>query len=255
MTHPEESLAAYVDGSLGANERAEVEAHLSSCATCREEVELAARARPMLAALPELDVPPGTVRPETERIRALRPARARRVRWAAGLAAAAALAAIFGLVLVGNGGSPGGTLAGRQALPGPQVVHQPRDYDAAALQGLAATFADRLASKRADQAELSAVPGSAGSNAVHRPAVPSPSPALGGAGTFSSLSGSPAACLRAGAGVTGPKRPLRIIQARYRGTPAYIGAFVQAVPAPAVVVWAVARSGCTVLATARVRIP
>src|SRR5205807_10052002 len=45
MNHPEELLAAYVEGALGDQERAEVDAHLATCGTCRDEVELAARAR------------------------------------------------------------------------------------------------------------------------------------------------------------------------------------------------------------------
>ncbi|HXF58014.1 MAG TPA: zf-HC2 domain-containing protein, partial [Actinomycetota bacterium] len=56
--HPEELLAGFVDGTASADERALVERHLAACERCRLEVELAARARAALAALPELE-PPG----------------------------------------------------------------------------------------------------------------------------------------------------------------------------------------------------
>ena len=41
MSHPEPLLADYVDGSLDPHTRAEVDAHLRGCATCRAEVSLA----------------------------------------------------------------------------------------------------------------------------------------------------------------------------------------------------------------------
>ena len=41
MTHPEELLAGYVDGTLSAKDRVAVEAHLAACSRCSREVELA----------------------------------------------------------------------------------------------------------------------------------------------------------------------------------------------------------------------
>lgn len=57
--HPEELLAGYVEGTLGADEHARVVAHLRACDRCREELDLAATARGALASLPELDAPRG----------------------------------------------------------------------------------------------------------------------------------------------------------------------------------------------------
>lgn len=99
--HPEELLAEYVDGSLEADDRARVEAHLASCSVCSEEVAVAGKTRRALTALPEVPVPFGTEQ------RVLRHARRGR-RWsspfawkAAGLAAAAA--AVVGVVVyLGN---------------------------------------------------------------------------------------------------------------------------------------------------------
>src|SRR5439155_14358989 len=105
MTHPEELLAAYVDGSLEQDERGLVDAHLAGCERCRDEVELASRARDALAGLPELDVP-GTLRPDL-RVLPRGESRFRRATWTAG-AAAASVAAILALVLVHGGGGGGG---------------------------------------------------------------------------------------------------------------------------------------------------
>lgn len=99
--HPDELLAEYVDGSLQADARARVEAHLASCSVCSEEVAVAGEARTALTALPEVPVPFGTEQ------RVLRHVQRGR-RWsspfawkAAGLAAAAA--AVVGVVVyLGN---------------------------------------------------------------------------------------------------------------------------------------------------------
>src|SRR5438034_262185 len=78
MTHPEEHLSGYVDGTLATDERAEVDAHLATCATCREEIELATRAVTMLRELPEVPVPFGTTRPVMAEAGKARTSRARR---------------------------------------------------------------------------------------------------------------------------------------------------------------------------------
>ena len=104
--HPHDLLAEYVDGALGPEQRASVEAHLASCLSCREEVDLAARARHALAELPEVPAPAGIalgVRRE-----ARRPSRAGR--WIAATAAAAVLAGVIVVTrgLVGGGAQRGG---------------------------------------------------------------------------------------------------------------------------------------------------
>jgi anti-sigma factor RsiW len=57
VRHPDELLAGYVDGSATPEDRAVVDQHLATCATCREEVQLAADARAALISLPELGAP------------------------------------------------------------------------------------------------------------------------------------------------------------------------------------------------------
>jgi len=52
MTHPLDDLTALLDGALPAPRRAEVERHLSGCATCRAERDRLAGAVTLLGALP-----------------------------------------------------------------------------------------------------------------------------------------------------------------------------------------------------------
>ena len=230
MTHPEEHLAGYVDGTLGAGERAEVDAHLRSCATCREEVELAGRARSALVAMPELPVPPDTVRPKTERARVLRPERFRRVRWAAGLAAAASVAAILALPLVDHSGSPvGNSAAPAEKSSSPSktsqqtlVRHPGVNYDAAGVRALAVHIAMQTAHHQEVNLESGDATSRAGASSGTSPT------SKGAQQVFSSaLAATPVACVRRGAGLLSSERPIAVIEARYRGTPAYIGAFLR----------------------------
>ena len=59
MKHPGPQLADYLDGTLAPAERAAVDAHLASCAACREEVRLARAGHELAAGLPEPAAPPG----------------------------------------------------------------------------------------------------------------------------------------------------------------------------------------------------
>src|SRR5688500_11097392 len=102
MTHPEELLSGYVDGTLPSEERAVVDAHLAACATCREEVELAQEALTALGSLEDQPVPFGVTGPvmaEAGQRFERRGAVWQRVQWGAGLAAAAALVLVVALNL------------------------------------------------------------------------------------------------------------------------------------------------------------
>lgn len=93
-----ESAGAYALGALGAEERAQFEAHLASCATCRAEVQSLREVTALLAhaAPPEAPPYPGLrdrVLGEAKRVRPItRPT----VRWLPWLAAAAALVVAIG---------------------------------------------------------------------------------------------------------------------------------------------------------------
>lgn len=57
MTHPTESISAYLDGELSADERAELMTHLSSCGRCAADLEGIQRVRAAVRSLPVVEVP------------------------------------------------------------------------------------------------------------------------------------------------------------------------------------------------------
>ncbi len=57
MTHPSESISAYLDGELNAFERGELAQHISTCGKCAAELEALQRVRAKVRALPVLDLP------------------------------------------------------------------------------------------------------------------------------------------------------------------------------------------------------
>ena len=247
MTHPEEQLSGYVDGTLGTDERAEVDAHLATCATCREEIELSTRAVTMLRELPEMPVPFGTTRPVMAEAGKERTSRARRswggrTQWAAGLAAAAVLVAVVAVALPRVGqmapvesAAGGGAQTTPKAAPGmeaatsgavPLELQPNADYDATKLERLADSSAQRTGS----QTTLAA-PSSADASAAKAE----------GART----------CLASPGGLSGRDRLVRLIQATFQGQPAYIGVYLQQPgadqPADRIVIWVVARQDCSTL--------
>jgi len=262
--HPEELLAGYVDGSAAPDERRAVEAHLATCGRCREEVELAMSSRAALASLPELAAPGvsaavlkaargsvGTkadaapVAPSLdERAARRRPVRRWRPQWnrvgiGAGLAAAAALIAIFAVVGLGSH-SPTGGPAANSAQGAPSVIQRGASYSPALLQSLA----DQLRAP-AQRKQV-----------VSRP--PAFGPAEGAASPGPAASADQAAviyCLRSASGIGTSATPIYLEAASFQGTPAYIGAFV--VPPSAsgspshLLVIAASQSGCQPLYVVR----
>jgi predicted anti-sigma-YlaC factor YlaD len=247
MTHPEEQLSGYVDGTLETEERAEVDAHLATCPTCREEIELSTRAVTMLRELPEVPVPFGTTRRVMVEAGKERTSRGRRswgrgTQWAAGLAAAAVLVAVVAVALPRVGevaqmesAAGGGAQATPKAAPGmeaatsgavPLEVQPNADYDATNLERLADSSAQRAAS----QTTLAA-PSAADASAAK--------------------AGDAAACLARPGILTGEERPVRVIQATFQGQPAYIGVYLEQPgadePADRIVIWVVTRQDCSTL--------
>jgi len=239
-THPEELLAKYVDSSLAGDEQAAVDAHLAGCERCRAEVALARRARTALSGLPELEVPPGTVRPGLRRVSR---DRFRGASWVAG-AAAASIAAIVSIVLLNSGGgtNPSSPAAAPRvaARSSPGVQHSSTNYDAAGIIRLADSLAGREAEKRGNSTAPGGGTGSGGLAGSQ-----TASHATLSVGAFEALRRSPAACIRHGAGLPGSVKPIRpIIAARFEGTPVYVGAAVEGTEFR---VWVVARRSCSVL--------
>jgi Putative zinc-finger len=246
MTHPEEQLSGYVDGTLGTEERAEVDAHLATCATCREEIELSTRAVTMLRELPEMPVPFGTTRPVMAEAGKEPTSRTRRfwggrTQWAAGLAAAAVLVAVVAVALPRVGqvapvesAAGGGAQATPKAAPGmeaatsgavPLELQPNANYDATKLERLADSSA-----QRGSQTTLAA-PSAADASAAKAEGA--------------------TACLASPGGLTGRDRLVRLIQATFQGRAAYIGVYLQQPgadqPADRIVIWVVARQDCSTL--------
>jgi len=247
MTHPEEHLSGYVDGTLATHERAEVDAHLATCATCREEIELSTRAVTMLRELPEVPVPFGTTRAVVAEAGKQRASRTRsswggRTQWAAGLAAAAVLVAVVAVALprvgreartesaagAGVAAAPTRAPGTEKALSGavPLELQPNADYDATKLERLADSSA-----QRADFSAALAAPSSEDASVAQAEGA--------------------VACLARPGGLTGQDQLVRLIQARYQGTPAYLGVYLQqpgaGQPADRIVILVVARQDCSIL--------
>jgi hypothetical protein len=251
----DERLAAYVDGTLEPSDRAELERLLDSSPELREQVEFARTARDALRALPEEDVPPGTLQPvvrELDRIAAGgsttdeagiapewsagTPVRARSSRWSiVAAAAAASIVVLAAIVVVPNlddtdAGSANDTRASEISEAGdaegaapvdrpPVLERSSQDFDTEALQALAA-------------------------QTTRDPIADGPVPSAKELQTFA-----PAIeCVREWESATNGGSALRVIEATFDGTPAYVGVFRDDTPPAKVIVWAVKRKGCDVLA-------
>ena len=260
MSHPEDLLADYVDGALAERERAAVDAHLLGCARCSAEVRQAGAARAALSQLENVPVPFGVTGPvlaEAGRRFERRPGVAwGRFQWAAGLAAAAALVVVVALNVGGedsqNAAAPertravaGGTGAGgaEAATPGVTFAGLERqtdvNYDEAGIQAVASEAAGAIVAagdaRGTAAAFASSVEDSKERTSLARDCVDR-------------------------SGVRGPNDVLiRLIEAQFEGTPAFIGVFSEgpgAGQAPDhVVVFVVAKDDCRILSTASQRIP
>ncbi|HXF36417.1 MAG TPA: zf-HC2 domain-containing protein [Actinomycetota bacterium] len=240
MIHPQELLAAYVDGDLPPDEREEVERHLASCAPCREGVELARAARSALRTLPEVPVPVGVTGPLLRR--AGSGGRwGRAGRWAGAAAAAATVVAVLALALPELGQPPGSPerLSAPAADAGgadawaswraPVLERQARDYRPEDLAVLAEEPRHAMAS--AD-----------GESVAQRP---SEREAL--------------ACVAAGSDLTPEDRIVRLIEARFQGKPAYLVVAHRGPgagqPPTKVVIWVISTQSCEPLSFSQGRLP
>jgi anti-sigma factor RsiW len=98
LSCPSELVTGYVDGVLDAVTRAEVEAHLASCPSCRQQAAFESETRRRLRALPVPEPRHGFEEALRQAIRERRPSR---LRWAVPLAAGLSV-----LVLWGRGAAP-----------------------------------------------------------------------------------------------------------------------------------------------------
>jgi hypothetical protein len=259
VSHPEELLADYVDGTLDLRGRAAVDSHLLGCERCREELREAQEAKAALVQLEDRPVPFGVTGPVLaeagRRFERRRGIAWERFQWAAGLAAAAALVVVVALN-VGDGGpqdaaapastgatgATGSTEAAELAAPSRPSVGLERqervDYDPDGIRAVAVEAADALVSDQAGQGAGASASGAADSER-----------------RTSAAKG----CVKQ-SGLQGPGDELvRLIEAEFEGTPAYIAVFAQGPgagqPPDHVVVVVVATDDCRLLTSADLRVP
>jgi hypothetical protein len=259
MTHPDDLLAEYVDGTLGGEELRRVQRHLASCARCSSEVGLAGGARPALASLQEPSVPArvgGAAIEEAQRragdgavtgILSRRTAAPVWYRWAAGAAVAAALLVVL-LAIPHLGSGPGGA---QVAAPGESSANdrtkradavqiERRNFDADDVAALALSY------RSSPQVPAARATSSAGGAVEDVP------------GSFSAeLASDATTCLSSAVPNTGGEL-VRLIRARFEGTPAFIGVYLEGPgagqPPDTVRVWVVSVKGCAILIATRASI-
>jgi putative zinc finger protein len=240
--HPEELLAAFVDGELNERDTRAVEAHVKSCARCADEIALAGRAVTALGALEDVPAPLGLSTRATQQARPVRPF-AERLQWAAGIAAAAALIGIFAVIALrsntaddlssgrGAGGEAGPMFTppaeGAGGAGGGNFVYTDADYTDEALQAMVRREAG--------------VEDSGGGDGV-----------LTSASTLSEAEIAAATeCVeRAGLEAQQGAVLIRVEAARYKGDPAYVVLFSRG---DTIEVWVVDRTTCGIryVATSR----
>ena len=250
MTHPEELLAGYVDGTLSAQERAAVEAHVGGCARCSREIGLATSARSALRSLEEVPAPAdiGSLAIQEASGSRAAPAAEGTPRWyrVGGLVAAVAAGLlVFTLVLphVGQSDDSGGgdqralSAAERDAglgkfsarASGIEIQHE--NYDNTSLTALISSFAAEDSSGGAAGAASAPVALATGSQAQVDKAL--------------------ACIVQSAPGETGDLK--RLIRARFEGTPAYLALFTEGPgagqPADRAIIWVFATDDCRILSS------
>lgn len=243
MTHPEELLAGYVDGTLTEEERAVVAAHLPACPTCRQELELASRAITALSALEEESVPFGVTEPilaEARRTPVRRQPVWQRYQWAAGIAAAACLLLIAGVLLPQL---TGGNSKGAGSARAPSAEMQAGD-SAGTLAGSGAPVQTEVLDRNFDERDVKRL-------AVDAADVVPALPARDAAATLAPPDDATSCLVASGATLGEQDTLVRVIEARYLGTPAYLGVLQEGPgggqPPERIVVWVVSSADCAIL--------
>ena len=249
--HPDDLLAEYVEGALGPEDRARVEAHLTACDRCREEVALATEARAALATVPEAAPPPGLELAVRRRSRGP----TRRAWIGVGAAAAAAAVLLGAIVVVGSlgeqKGAPGaagppsapqeekaaGPATGEQevqAAGGDLIVRRTgRDYTPSSLAALGRRLRDQASTTLATRTDDTSEEFYAGFE-------------------FESLSPELRRTVNCVFREVPPEQllvPYSIQEASFQGEPAYVAAFLQGpspdTPFDRVLIWVVDLKTCS----------
>jgi hypothetical protein len=260
VSHPEDLLADYVGGTLDERERAAVDAHLPGCARCSAEVRQAEAARAALSELEDVPVPFGVTGPvlaEAGRRFERRGVAWGRVQWAAGLAAAAAFVVVVTLNVGGedaqNAAAPERTtaVAGETGAAGAEAA-TPGVIPFAGLE--------RQTDVNYDEAGIRAVATEAAGAVVAAEDAPGTQAAFASTVQDSKERTSLARDCVDQSGVRGPNDVLiRLIEAQFEGTPAFIGVYSEGPGAGQtpdhIVVFVIAKDDCGILSTASQRIP
>jgi hypothetical protein len=246
MTHPEELLAGYVDGTLSAKERVAVDTHVAECPRCSREIVLAADARSALRSLAEVPAPPGVASRAVEEAGSDgRSAAGGTPRWyrLGGIAAAVAAGLlVFTLVLprIGQKEDAGSdAAAGKVSVPA---------NDARTALSAASTIEIRQVNY--DNASLTELTSSFQSDASGGGAVgtaeAAPAPVFGNQAQTDKAIACVAQSAPAEAG-----RLQSLIRARFEGTPAYLAVFFEGPgagqPDDSVTVWVFAIDDCSII--------
>ena len=262
MSHPEDLLADHVGGTLPERERAAVEAHLHGCERCREEVRLAGAAFAALSELEDVPVPFGVTGPVVaeagRRFERRRGAVWERFQWAAGLAAAAALILVVALNVGGGQGQDAAAPESSTGATGGTGVAGAAD--SAPLGPLPFTGLERQPGVNYDAAGIEAVAGEAARALTAAEDAAGTQTAFAGAAGETPQRATLAEDCVDRSGLRGPQDVLvRLIEAEFEGTPAYIAVFSEgpgAGQAPDhIVVLVVATDDCRLLTSASQRVP
>jgi anti-sigma factor RsiW len=261
VSHPEDLLADYVGGTLDERERAAIDAHLPGCARCSAEVRQAEAARAALSELEDVPVPFGVTGPVLaeagRRFERRRGMAWGRFQWAAGLAAAAAFVVVVALNVGGedaqNAAAPERTtaVAGGTGAAGAEAA-TPRVIPFAGLE--------RQNDVNYDEAGIRAVATEAAGAVVAAEDATGTQAALASTVQDSKERTSLARECVDQSGVRGSNDVLiRLIEARFEGTPAFIGVYSEGPGAGQtpdhIVVFVIAKGDCRILSTASQRIP
>ncbi len=241
MSHPDPLLADYVDGTLDPSTRAEVDAHLRTCARCRGGVSLATAGANAAQRLGEPATPAGlggaavqeATRLAAERHPEVTPiaGRGRRRPTTSRVLAAAGAAALVLLVVVAApklGQDSGGSAPKEIAAAGPSaptayprasaVEIQHADYSFEALPGVVTQFRTALSPEAGFEATASGAATAADASAV--PQIPNRN-----VRTDTALLPKAIDCLNT-AFDTPTGTLSRMVRAEYAGRPAYLGVYL-----------------------------
>jgi anti-sigma factor RsiW len=241
MTHPSDLLADLMDGTLDADARARVEAHLDACSACREDLAAATAGRDAMRSLVPASAPAGLGGRVAAAARGDDVPAARAPGWYrwAGVAAAAALIAVIALSLPDIGGgqaeSPDTFGAASEAVGAgatesvPLEVRDGVDYGQQDLERLASE-ARTLSAGEAAAPQIGSI----------------------------EASGQAAACVTGAFEGQPSGRIVKLIRARFQGRRAYLAVYLEGPGAgqdpDVATVWVASLDDCTILSFAQARI-